>query len=512
MNLYEYSPKIQELSFQLFQYTDNFDKRAFKVLKELENIAKNMDDHAFLGFVYQNYAGAYYDHNNHEKMFYYLKKALYELLRSNDRQLIARSYNLFSIEAQSYGCFEVAYQYHQLASIFIENENNYFIKAIIKSNAGDLLTDMGDSNKACEYIKEGLNIFNKCDVNNVKQQITLVTLNLGLHSIHSNKIKEAKDALNKAEKLIKEHHLENDLIVRGWLLLLKAHLALIEYDEELNNEYMNQIINEIIYKEHFVIYIKDVYRYCEKLISNKEWQKAKEIISAIKSIDYDDAPAFSKYLILNLYISYYSAIGDRDAMLEAYARKNELMIKNREEENLIHYESIQLMQLVDELNAEQKKAQEENEKLQSLAFTDALTNIPNRKALNKELENKFTKAYENSTYIGVGILDIDRFKEYNDNYGHVEGDECLKRVANILKDIGNKHQLFVSRYGGDEFVIIYENLNHKQIKEIKEEIQGLTDISLAHGSYNAIPKEKERPWDYFAKADEKLYQIKGKKR
>lgn len=512
MNLYEYSSEIQELSSQLFSYADNFDMRAFDVLKKLEKLAKGMNDRVFSGFVYHNYAGVYFDHNNHEKTFYYIKKALYELLRSDERQLIARTYNLFSIESQNFGCFDIAYQYHRLASIFIENEDNNFVKAIIKSNGGDLFTDMGDSIRANTYIKEGLELLNKCVINNVIQEIVLVNINLGLHSIYSNKIKEAKSALKKIEGLIKKHNLEDDEIIKGWLLLFKAFLS-IELDEnKTTKKYVDELINNVILGPHFVIYMKDIYRFCESLIVKKKDKMVEKIIMAIRSVDIEKATAYSKYLILQLYISYYSSIKDNDNLLIAFEEKNGLLNSIKEEENLLHYESIQLMGLIEDLRKEELKAQKENEALQLIAETDALTGIPNRNAINKMMEISFQEAIKDNHKFGIGVLDIDSFKLFNDTYGHLEGDKCLKKVANALKEIAKENDLFVARYGGDEFVLIYKNLSDQEILEIEDIINKRVDISISHGFYNELPKEKDKAWDYFALADKQLYVKKRNKK
>lgn len=508
MLLDDYSVEIQDLSSKLFQYNETFDKRAFTVLKKLENIAKSMDDHSFSGFVYFNYAGVYYDHNNHKKTFEYLKKAIYELLRSDERELIARAYNLFSLEAQSYGCFDVAYQYHKLAYTFIENEDNDFLKAIILSNGGDLFTDLENSKQAKKYFKSGLSLFKKCNIEDVKKQIALVNTNICLHNFYTKDYKRMAKDLNKAEEFIISNGLENDDTVQCWLLLLKTQMALYDLNDDLSSEYNNQLIESIISKAHFVFYAKDICRFAQLLIENKEWEKTGQIISAINPTHLENTSSYIKMLIKQLEISYYSTIGNKKKLFEVYGERDQLLSSNEKEMHMIHYESIQLEQIIEQLNNEQIKTMSENERLQVLSETDELTKIPNRNALNTAIEIAFENAYQNQYCFGVSIFDIDDFKNYNDLYGHLGGDECLKKVAHTLQTIAKKYNLVAYRYGGDEFVIIYEDFDDNDIYKIEEDLNKSIDVSIAHGFYNAIPNESSRPWDYFAKADEELYQKK----
>ena len=83
-----------------------------------------------------------------------------------------------------------------------------------------------------------------------------------------------------------------------------------------------------------------------------------------------------------------------------------------------------------------------------------LTGVANRNGLMKFVRQMLPIAVETEKEWGVLLLDIDRYKGYNDHYGHIQGDECLKKIAAIFKEVMKGH--FCARYGGDEFVIIYE--------------------------------------------------------
>jgi diguanylate cyclase (GGDEF)-like protein len=96
---------------------------------------------------------------------------------------------------------------------------------------------------------------------------------------------------------------------------------------------------------------------------------------------------------------------------------------------------------------------EANEKLAALASTDGLTGIANRRAFNERLRAEWARAGRSRKSLSLVILDLDFFKQYNDHYGHVMGDECLKQVARVLQDGGRRADL-VARIGGEEFSLL----------------------------------------------------------
>ena len=506
MNISLYSTEIQELISQMFEYANAFDKRAFQILKKLEKIAKDNNDSSLLGFVYHNYAGIYYDHNNHEKSFYYIQKALYELFISNDRELIARTYNLFAIEAQRLGCYDIAYQYYQLCLIFLDEVEDSYVKGIVTSNTGDLLKEMAMPKKANTYIKESISLFKQSNNPAKEYAIFLVETGLALHYIYTNEISKAKKLYEKLEKDFIKLELENDIVASKWMILIKANLSLINFDKNnMNKEIIDNLINP-----SSVDYAKDIIKYTHSLIEYKEFEKAKDIILSIENNLFDALPTYLKHLFLQLKVSYYYAINDKNKMLDSYSKRNVLDALYHKEKDKINYESICLMRIIDKIQDKQNKIEKENEKLQILSETDNLTNIPNRNALNRILEEKFNKAYENQYHFGIGVIDIDSFKLFNDIYGHIAGDECLKSVASILSKIGKENDFFVARYGGDEFVLIYENMSDKEINDLEKEIMNKIEISVSHGFHNEIPNENSRPWDFFGRADELLFAKKRK--
>lgn len=90
---------------------------------------------------------------------------------------------------------------------------------------------------------------------------------------------------------------------------------------------------------------------------------------------------------------------------------------------------------------------------QNQSTTDELTGLPNRRAFDRYVSRPFRLQRERRRDFAVVMVDIDDFKAYNDTYGHIEGDECLRRVSAALERVARVHDVFLARFGGEEFVL-----------------------------------------------------------
>ncbi len=102
-----------------------------------------------------------------------------------------------------------------------------------------------------------------------------------------------------------------------------------------------------------------------------------------------------------------------------------------------------------------KKLKIANKKLENASYTDSLTGLHNRRYFNLVYDREIKRAKRSHSHITFMMLDIDYFKQYNDTYGHIEGDVALKRVAKVLKELLKRPSDFVFRLGGEEFGILF---------------------------------------------------------
>lgn len=118
----------------------------------------------------------------------------------------------------------------------------------------------------------------------------------------------------------------------------------------------------------------------------------------------------------------------------------------------------EIRQLNEELEAKVKERTKQleaaNRKLRRLSTIDTLTGIANRRSFNEAIEKEWRRCIRSGKSLSLIMADIDFFKDYNDHYGHLEGDTCLKKVAGALKRALRRPGDFLARYGGEEFVAL----------------------------------------------------------
>lgn len=119
--------------------------------------------------------------------------------------------------------------------------------------------------------------------------------------------------------------------------------------------------------------------------------------------------------------------------------------------------------------------------LRSLAYVDGLTGISSRRHFDQYIEAQMGHAFRKQESLGVLLIDIDFFKQYNDRYGHIAGDDCLRQVAQSLKQSCLRSADMVARYGGEEFVLVLPDTNERGLERIAQRIkQQLEQEAIAH--------------------------------
>ncbi len=122
-----------------------------------------------------------------------------------------------------------------------------------------------------------------------------------------------------------------------------------------------------------------------------------------------------------------------------------------------------------------------NEQLSTISKLDGLSNLLNRYALNEDVKPLLKAFNEDKKNIATLMCDIDYFKEYNDYYGHVEGDRIIQKVSNILKASSEHLTPFIYRYGGDEFLVIFQEFEEEVVTMIAHDIlKAVDEANMPH--------------------------------
>jgi len=134
-----------------------------------------------------------------------------------------------------------------------------------------------------------------------------------------------------------------------------------------------------------------------------------------------------------------------------------------------------------ELMVAQQRLEESNTKLAALNRTDWLTGIANRRHFEQVLAQEYARHIRTGAWLSLLILDIDHFKEFNDRYGHIPGDECLQRIGKVLSGCATRAGDLAARYGGEEFACILPATSAEGAADIAGEIlHGIRNLAIPH--------------------------------
>ncbi|WP_456417488.1 diguanylate cyclase [Thiolapillus sp.] len=195
-----------------------------------------------------------------------------------------------------------------------------------------------------------------------------------------------------------------------------------------------------------------------------------------------------------------------------------------QEQKLVQAAEEKMEVLVQRLNEVEKETEILRKKVSEhnlQAFNDTLTGIPNRHAYEERLQQEYARWKRYHQPLSIMVVDIDKFKQINDNFGHRAGDKALKIIAGQLQKMTRETDL-IARYGGDEFVLLLPETNAKGAMAIAEKLRNAVEQCAFHFRKKKVTitvscgiseyRKGDTPEDAFERADQALYQSKHKGR
>ncbi|KAF1052047.1 MAG: Phytochrome-like protein cph2 [Stenotrophomonas maltophilia] len=176
--------------------------------------------------------------------------------------------------------------------------------------------------------------------------------------------------------------------------------------------------------------------------------------------------------------------------------------------------------------SERKRAEQQlielQRQLEAYSYQDGLTGAANRRRIDATLATEWASAQRELRPLSLVLLDIDFFKQYNDHYGHLQGDECLRSVAHLLSDAVRRPRDLVGRYGGEEFLLLLPDTDAEAARQVAERCrQVLREAGIAHarsgvaehltvslGVGTVQPRPGQHPKEFLSAVDRLLYRAK----
>ena len=197
---------------------------------------------------------------------------------------------------------------------------------------------------------------------------------------------------------------------------------------------------------------------------------------------------------------------------------------------------IRLRERIDRANRERRRLRADNVALRhevervmpeliEMSFTDALTGLPNRRFFDREFARECHRANRSGESLALLIVDVDHFKHYNDHYGHVAGDQCLREISRALDGAAIRQSDRVCRVGGEEFAVLAPATDVDGAAALADRLRravrlaaighvkapsGRVTVSIGYGA--AVPRADDAPEAFYAVIDRALYRAKSEGR
>ena len=516
-----YEADIQELIDNVTKYCSTDAELSLKTCCKLVEYGNERGDSYLLGFAYYHMAVINYYLNDGKMFFDIIPNAITYLEESQQWELLARSYNILGITAFMRGNEPIALDYYFNGLSYCRKYDIPDVRVILNVNCGALYLRSGCYKEARKYLnlaKEYLES-NEHD-ENYHTYMMCIYNNLARCDTQEGKFKEAQ----KYFDMISEKHWdESGYLDRLGILCAKAAFYHSKGEVAERDKCITQIDKALCDDITLMDIFDDLYQHARLLFEcgkdEEFWNLMETIEPMVKSVNItymlqkEIALKIKYYRKHKISADYLKSAGLYFELTERQEKESKDMVKN----------VLYLRSNLEYANEARRKAEIENQILAVKSETDQLTGLYNRFKLNDYLEEAYEYCNKNQCTMAIEILDIDYFKEYNDNYGHHAGDQCIKAVADSLMYMAKEYGGFAARYGGDEFVIIYHGIDvetaTKYSKELKEIIASKkimheyskvdTQVTISQGLCCDIPQKKYKVFDFLSAADEFLYVTKN---
>ena len=474
---------------------------------------------AGLGLYYL--AEYYWQNGQYENTLQCLTESIGYLKNEQMYELLARTYNMMGAVSDRKNNRMVALSSYYNCLQYAEKYHFYYIQGMAESNIAYTLVRMRLRQEAIQHYRIAIACYDKSEKT---YQLNYNRINCmiecGCCHMYMGEMEEALRLWNQIEQIIREapesYYSKITLgMYRIPCELLKGHaeealkLASDLLEQLSDRDVFEEIMDELVILAGILAILPDG-KYLEELIRIIDEKHIEEHYNIFLDLYPFKSELLQKKGLTWEYIDYTRQYFD---IYEKYQQENR--------EALINV--IELQNRLKNVTLDWTNMKASNRELESLAMHDELTGLANRTFLHEYLTSSFEHAYEEHELMGVELMDIDFFKEYNDHYGHLAGDQCLKAIAGVLRKQQVPGKIFCARYGGDEFMILYTGMTVEKIRRVAEDIlrevrklklphecsNCSNYVSVSQGVFVRIPVGNSKEWDFTSRADDLLYKTKS---
>lgn len=497
----------------------SLDKEILPKIARLKKIATSLQDDYLLGFTYyySSYA-QYYLSDDRNEFTKDLAVAVPHLMKADDHELLARVFNMVAIDTFTNGYYNVSYNYYMHALREAEAFESTNFCAVIETNLALIFMELGDHAQGMKHIRNAIRLLRTVENKEaVRFSLHAAYVDEAIILLEQGKNDAAEKSFRKALQLTQKREIPDEDL-RLSLTMIRLRFALIHHNLNEAELLLENLITYFRDEPYLSGYTSDICHLCRWLLKRKHLDYCTRIIDAVQEAVLLSGMDHLIRMFTILRADVAEAAGLKSIFYKSLLEQEQSLQEERPGFSRIQEYTLRLVHLENDIRNAQLKTSARHARLQKKAYHDALTGIANRHMLNKMLASSFDRAQEKKTLLGICILDIDSFKEYNDHFGHPEGDKCLVQIAKAIEESG----VFCARYGGDEFVMIFEGMERKEMQAKAEALAARIKalrmehpaspfhgiVTVSQGLCIGIPAKKHKIWDYMSEADAALYEVK----
>ncbi len=521
MRIEDYGQDVVQLNEEMLRQRTLASASYITACNKLLKRAKEIGDTALLGYAHYYTSDAYYMITTEYRKFNTnLIKAIELLQAVGDCEHLARCYNLLGIDALNHGNRELALDFYLNALKYCENiDYNSGIPGLVEFNIGQIYFLNGDSKQALGHVKSAYKDIRRNKKDSLYYRNLLYCYCSQADCYMSlNKPDSVRTCFQGIEQMEQTPGINMEMFQDFTVLDIKLRGYHFLGEMDYYEKYADMISYQLQNNKFPLDNMEDVYVVCRFFIGLGRVGEVGRIIRNIEVSVNELNITNLKKGYAKLKIEYYDKMGktkEKNLALQDYYDYSLMQDK----------ESIENYKFFMNIRTRLSSIEKENSILIKQAETDSLTGLGNRYALNKYAEKAFEEAFSKKKSLAVEMLDVDNFKHYNDTYGHHVGDVCLKKIADAIINVCKvKQTVKAFRYGGDEFVLIYDNMSDNEIMEcatsLRDQVASMkfdkenvsAGVTISQGIRNSIPSETNKLWDYMYAADNALYDVKEHKK
>ena len=469
---------------EIIKYRFADPQRAYDICCELLEQGKQSGNDYDIAYAYLYMGDALFAMGDLDEALKYLMMSEKVQKHNGFDELRMRTYNIIGVIYSNIGDALLSLDYYHAAMEMARKYNDTELQGMIYNNVGVVLANAGDYANVPEYYKKSYECFNQG--NDWDNEFSCDRLRLYLNICEGLRNKkyyaEEKAYLDGVMKTI-----DKDNLTPLDRIKVAHAFGMLYYETGEYEKSLDMCVKAVALCENNMNDIDsfdDYWDIVELLINMDKIGHIHGMLEGLSDMAEKADIDRGRIQVCRLRIQIYEKTGEKEKYTEQLRIYYQLRKRINAERNNIIISAIDNRCRLEDERKKNKRLDEDNLKLIRESEIDELTGIYNRLAFRRRYDRMYKYALQNAHTYCMGIFDIDFFKVYNDTYGHIRGDKCLKQIAAILRHTSDG-DFCVARYGGDEFVFMAYDVSEEKVRDFLQRL--VENIRNAAIAFDAKP-------------------------